>query len=258
MSIKRREFLLGIAALGFPQFAYASDVAPAAIIAFDQGDWPTAAQLAARAGGAMNLSFAARAIATQISINRPSRAPNARMALLQNYSNRALAINPNNLDAKLMSALYDLFRASQVGPVLAITQRYPQSGKAKIDEILRVSPNNDEALALLGSWHFEVVRVSFGSASVIGASINIGQNAFENSIRINPHNLAQKFLYANSLILLDAAASKTRINQLLQSIASARPNNALDRVVKQRATPISTAMRANNFASAKNIAISYL
>lgn len=258
MIMKRRDFIVGITALGLPQIAHASDVLPAAIIAFNQGDWQTAAQLASRAGGAMNLSFAARAIATQISISRPSRAPSIRMALLRDYADRALALNPNNLDAILMSALYDLFRASQVGPMLAITQRYPQSGKAKIDEILRASPNNDEALALLGSWHFEVVRVSLGSASVIGASISIGQNAFESSIRINPNNLAQKFLYANSLILLDAAASKTRINQLLQSIASARPNNALDRVVKQRATPISAAMRTNNFASAKNIAISYL
>ncbi|KAF0117723.1 MAG: hypothetical protein FD163_250 [Hyphomonadaceae bacterium] len=261
--MQRRKWLFG--ALGFcvgcigGGSVFASPIDAPAQAAFQAGNWAEAARLAEAANNEDNLIFAARAIATQIGFERPSRSSAQTMRRFRRLIDLALALNPQNIQAKLLDATYDLFRARQLGPVRAFVDGAATRGKRKLETLIRLSPNLAEAHGLLGNWHYEALRLaSPRTANAIGASEARGRQAFARARVISPNDISFPFLEANSVLLLKPSENAAYAIILLQGIAHSRATNAWERTIKSRSQQLMALLQIRDIEGANNLALSWL
>lgn len=259
--MQRRKIITGLACLSLVGFgsAYAAPIDAEAQAAFQAGNWAEAVRLAEAVNDEENLVFAALAIATQIGFERPSRCSAQTMRRFRRLIDLALAKNPQNIQAKLLDATYDLFRARQLGPVRAFVDGAASRGKRKLEAIIRLAPNLAEAHAFLGAWHYEALRLANPrTATAIGASEARGRQAFARARAISPNDISFPFLEANSVFLLKPRENAAYAITLLQEVIRARSTNRLDRTVKARAQQLLTLLQNPDIDGANNLALSWL
>jgi hypothetical protein len=260
---QRRNWIFGAISLsvGLGGYTHASAAAidTDALEAFNVGNWALAARLAEAKADEENLVFAARAIATQISLQRPSTCSARTMSGFRRLIDLAAARNPHNVQAKLLDAVYDLFRARQIGPVRAFVDGAATRGKQKLEVIIRTSPNNAEAHALLGSWHYEALRFSNQrTAGLIGASELLGRQAFARARVIAPRDTSIPFLEANGILLLNPRENAEDAIKALGVVVGAGTLNQLQRIIKGRAQRLLILLLAQDYTGATNLVLSWL
>lgn len=261
--MQRRKLIAGLVCLSFvgkeSVSACADAIDTGAQAAFQAGNWAEAARLAEAANNEDNFVFAARAVATQIGFERPSRCSAQTMRRFRRLIDLVLAKNPQNMHAKLLDATYDLFRARQLGPVRAFVDGAATRGKRKLETLIRLSPNLAEAHGLLGNWHYEALRLaSPRTANAIGASEARGRQAFIRARAISPDDISFPFLEANSVLLLKPRENAAYAIVLLQGVAHSRATNAWERTIKSRAQQLLALLQNRDVEGANNLALSWL
>ena len=131
------------------------------------------------------------------------------------------------------------------GVMRASWNNSPAQAKEQLDAALAADPNNPYALAALGGWHVELVRVggAFLAGKVYGASLDKGVALFDRAVHAAPDNVAVHYQIALSLAGLDAANYRTRIESELAAAIQGPPQTAYEKFVAARAQELLNLMK---------------
>jgi hypothetical protein len=121
----------------------------------------------------------------------------------------------------------------------------PVQAKAHLDAALAADPVNPYALAALGGWNAEVVRVggAFLAAKIYDASLEKGMALFDRAGRVAPHNVAVHYQIALSLAGVDPARYHARIQDELDAAIQGPPQTAYEKFVAARAQELLNLMK---------------
>jgi hypothetical protein len=212
-----------------------AELNPRAVQFYNKGDYRAVVAIANTQNDADNYAFAARALITETSINRPSLANDKTLNEAQSLVNKALKINKTHKEALLIDAIITLIRARKAGKIKGFATGLPQLGKLKLDNLISLYPNYGEAWALRAAWHIEAVSTGGNSSVILGASAEGGINEYRKAITLDSDNVMIKYAFATSLILLDRNLYATAYSKLLGICASAKPTSKSDQIFIARA-----------------------
>lgn len=238
----RKVFLVLLFLLA-PMQARADDV-PYALYA--AGKYDEAMKAGAKADTAWGFVVAARAALA----DAQTRAKPCLACLEQSikFSNRALRIDDKMPDAHTFRAVALGYKARIVGVIQSRLQNYPKRARRDLDMALAADPKNVWALAALGGWHIEIVRIggSYLADFFYNATTEKGLESFEAAFKSAPDNLPVRFQYALSISGYDSARFSDEITKTLAMIAKMTPKTAYERVAQARAAELAAAWKKDD------------
>ncbi len=105
-------------------------------------------------------------------------------------------------------------------------RRLPQQGKSHIERAAALDPADPWGDALMGAWHFEVVRRGGGRA--LGASLADGMTAYQAAIARAPDDPVIAYFFAVALLASGEAAYLDAARAQLTRTASMPARNGVD------------------------------
>lgn len=235
MNGMRALLISGLCLNAFIISAAQAELSPRAIQLYNKGDYRGVVTLANTQNDADNYAFAARALVTEASINRPSQASSKTLNEAQTLVNKALKINKTHKEALLIDAIITLIKARKAGKIQGFAAGLPQLGKLKLDNLINLYPNYGEAWALRAAWHMEAVSTGGNSSALLGASAESGINEYKKAIALDGDNVMIKYAFATSLIMLDRNLYAASYTKLLGVCAVAKPTSKSDHIFISRA-----------------------
>jgi hypothetical protein len=206
---------------------------------YSDGDFLGAADAAANGADAAALAFAARALLAACIATRNPGELSALLNRAEDSAGAALALEPDSVEARLQLALVYGLRSRRLSLREAFSHGYAQRGRALINEAIRMAPDDPRAFALLGAWHFEVLRRGGRVGALLyGARVGDGVSAFERARRLAPSDPMIALHYALALIQRDPRNAQ-RVQELLQAALRAPARDALDRHAQAEAKRLS-------------------
>lgn len=158
---------------------------------------------------------------------------------------RAIALDGRMADGHVWLATALGYEARLQGVMRASWNNSPAQAKEQLDAALAADPNNPYALAALGGWHVELVRVggAFLAGKVYDASLDKGMALFDRAAHAASHNVAVHYQIALSLAGLDTANYRTRIENELTAAIQGPPQTAYEKFVAARAQELLNLMK---------------
>ena len=158
---------------------------------------------------------------------------------------RSIALDGRLADGHVWLATSLGYEARLEGVVHAGWNNSPAQAKAQLDAALAADPNNPYALAALGGWNTEVVRVGGGflAAKIYDASLEKGMALFDRAGRAAPHNVAVRYQIALSLAGFDQVRYRARIEDELSAAIEGPPQTAYEKFVAARAQELLNLMK---------------
>ena len=158
---------------------------------------------------------------------------------------RSIALDGRLADGHVWLATSLGYEARLEGVVHAGWNNSPAQAKAQLDAALAADPSNPYALAALGGWNTEVVRVGGGflAAKIYDASLEKGMALFDRAGRAAPHNVAIRYQIALSLAGFDQARYRARIEDELSAAIEGPPQTAYEKFVAARAQELLNLMK---------------
>ncbi|HXL70962.1 MAG TPA: hypothetical protein VN935_06945 [Rhizomicrobium sp.] len=158
---------------------------------------------------------------------------------------RAIALDARLADGHVWLATSLGYEARIQGVMRASWSNSPAQAKEQLDAALAADPANPYALAALGGWHAELVRVggAFLAGKVYDASLEKSLALFDRAGRIAPHNVAVHYQIALSLAGVDAAGYRARIENELNAAIQGPPQTAYEKFVAARAQELLNLMK---------------
>ncbi|MBL8550608.1 MAG: hypothetical protein JNJ73_11545 [Hyphomonadaceae bacterium] len=195
---------------------------------YASGDFLGAANAAASAADADAKAFAAQALLAACIRAEPGEL-DALLTRAERAANMALDIDPHSAEARLQLALVYGIRGKRASLREAFRHDYADRGRTLIAEAIQLAPDDPRALAMLGAWHFEVLRRGGRVGGLIyGARMRDGVAAFEQALRLAPGDPMIALHYALALLQRDTR-NGGRAAGLLEAALRASPRDALDR-----------------------------
>ncbi|MAK63005.1 MAG: hypothetical protein CMK09_18705 [Ponticaulis sp.] len=225
------------------------------VIAFDDGRYDEAFTLAAATSEtADRYAFQARSLLAQ-AIHHGEQPPNEVLKRAESLAAKALQLDKRHLEGRIQLAL----ALSMQTRVMSLSEingsGYGTLSRDLAESILEDNPQNVWAHGFLSVWHIEARRVAGPFLSgMAGASVKDGQAHFEKSVETDPENLVVIWQYARALMALNPKKYDDEINGLLSDIRDLSPKDALEAVVKDRASRFETEMTSRNFDRVKSLA----
>lgn len=223
-----------LAALAFMAPAHAD--LPAAREAYAAGDFARAETLASADPSAEAQVFAAGAA---LALLMADQVPDRRAAAgrLLTHARRAVAADAALAEAHLRLAAAIGFEGRYVGTFRAFTRRLPQQGRSHIQQAMALDCDDPWGPAMLGAWHFEVVRRGGGRA--LGASLADGMAAYGEAVASAPHDPVIAYFFAVALLASGEAAYLDAARTQLARSGGLSPREgrdaALDAAISARA-----------------------
>ncbi len=179
--------------------------------AYAAGEFERAETLASIDPSAEAQAFAAGAA---LALLMADRAENRRAVAgrLSAHARAALAADDSLAEAHLRMAAGIGFEGRYTGTFRAFMRRLPQQGKTHIERAMALDGADPWGPAMLGAWHFEVVRRGGGRA--LGASLADGMIAYDAAITRAPDDPVIAYFFAVALLAsgetayLDAARAQ--------------------------------------------------
>jgi tetratricopeptide (TPR) repeat protein len=201
---------------------------------YNAGKYQQAETAGAVEDDAKGLTYAARAILAQEAMSAPCLDCLKRA---ESYARKAIARDPNYVDAHTYLAASLGYQGRIVGLVEARLENLPDQAKANVDAALKADPNNGRALAALGAWNIEVVRAGGETLAkiVYGASLEAGQADFTKAFAASPENLVLRYQYALVLSGYDPQRFHDLIVDSLEHAIAGKPQTAFDAFIQNRA-----------------------
>jgi hypothetical protein len=202
---------------------------------YARGQYDEAMRAGAASGTAGGLAIAARA-AMADAMMRPAPCLDC-LKRGEEYARRAIAADPRAPDGHVWLAAALGYEARIKGLVRARLSNDPAEAKQNLDEALRLQPGNAYALAALGGWNVEVVRVGgkFLANKLYGASLEQGLALFDQATRAAPRNVAVHYQIGLSLAGLGSESMRGRMEGALDAAVQAPPETAYEKFVQTRA-----------------------
>jgi len=210
---------------------------------YAQGHYQDAMRRGEDSHTAEGLAIAARA-ALADAMTRPEPCL-ACLERAEEDARRAIALDGRIADGHVWLATSLGYEARIQGVMRASWGNSPAQAKEQLDAALAADPNNPYALAALGGWHAELVRVggAFLAGKVYDASLDKSMALFDRAGRVAPHNVAVHYQIALSLAGLDEVAYRQRIESELQTAIQGPPQTAYEKFVSGRAQELLTLMK---------------
>jgi len=161
---------------------------------------------------------------------------------------RAIALDGRLADGHVWLATSLGYQARLQGVMHASWNNSPAQAKAQLDAALAADPGNPYALAALGGWNAEVVRVGgdFLAAKIFDASLEKSLMLFDRAGRAAPHNVAVHYQIALSLAGVDPARYRARIEDELNAAIQGPPQTAYEKFVAARAQELLNLMKRDD------------
>jgi hypothetical protein len=210
---------------------------------YAQGHYQDAMRRGEDSHAAEGLAIAARA-ALADAMTRPEPClPCLQRA--EDDARRAIALDTRLADGHVWLATSLGYEARIQGVMRASWNNSPAQAKEQLDAALAIDPANAYALAALGGWHAELVRVggAFMAGKVYDASLEKGLALFDRAGRAAPHNVAVHYQIALSLAGLDEVVYRQRIESELQTAIQGPPQTAYEKFVAARAQELLNLMK---------------
>jgi hypothetical protein len=160
----------------------------------------------------------------------------------EGYARRAIAAGGKMPESYVYLAAALGHQSRIIGIIRARLGNYGDQSREALETALRLRPNFSWALAALGSWNIEVVRVggSWLGDMFYEASFDKGVGLFRRAIAAEPANLVIHFQFALAVAAYDFDGQRPLIMSELTTAAGGTPSSAYDAVVKQRAARLKT------------------
>ena len=210
---------------------------------YAQGHYQDAMHRGEESRSAEDLAIAARA-ALADAMTRPEPCLSC-LERAEEDARRAIALDAHNADGHVWLATSLGYEARLQGVMHASWNNSPGQAKEQLDEALAADPNNPYALAALGGWHVELVRVggAFLANKVYDAGLEKGMALFDRAVRAAPHNVAVHYQIALSLAGLDVDHYRARIESELNAAIEGPPQTAYEKFVAARAQELLTLLK---------------
>jgi hypothetical protein len=155
----------------------------------------------------------------------------------EGYARRAIALGGRMPESYVYLAAALGHQSRIIGIIRARFANYGDQSREALETALRVRPGFSWALAALGSWNIEVVRVggSWLGDMFYEASFDKGVRLFRQAIAAEPANLVIHFQFGLAVASYDLDAHRALILSELGIAAGGTPSSAYDAVVRQRA-----------------------
>ena len=222
--------------LAVPAWANSAEEARALILA---GDYEAARVIAENLNTAEGYALAAESLSAQILLGEIGKL-NKRSKQARKLAEAALALEPDNYNAKLQYALTDGFVTRTSGSLTAFRKKLPTKTLAIIEEFRTAYPDDPIGTALLAAWHMGVVRKTGAKNGYkwFGASQEEGERLYAVALAKAPQDIVIQTNYAMSLLVLDPAQYGPQARPLLEAVAAWPAHNNLFSKVQSRAGEI--------------------
>ena len=210
---------------------------------YAEGHYQDAMRRGEESHSAEGLAIAARA-ALADAMTRPEPCLSC-LQRAEEDARRAIALDGHMADGHVWLATSLGYEARLQGVMHASWNNSPGQAKQQLDAALADDPNNAYALAALGGWHAEIVRVGGGylANKLYDASLEKGMALFDRAGHAAPHNVAVHYQIALSLSGLDATRYRARIESELNVAIEGPPQTAYEKFVAGRAQELLTLLK---------------
>ncbi len=215
---------------------------------YESGKYLDAASLASTADAASSTALAARAtLAHAIYVADPAQRA-AGVQRGEELAGKALSIDPGHVEARLQLVIALHQKTLATTPIGAYFRGYATEARSHLKTALRLDPDNPFAHALLGGWHFEIVRLAGPvlAGILFEAELTDGRAAFAKAIALMPGSIVLRYEFARALLLNDADTNRTEAVRLLRAALQATPTNDLDKMIAARAGALLDAMKSGS------------
>lgn len=210
---------------------------------YAEGHYPEAMRRGEESHTAQGLAIAARAALADAMMRPEPCLPCLQRG--EEDARRAIALDARQPDAHVWLAASLGYQARILGVVRTGLTDSPAQAKAELDQALALDPSNPYALAALGGWHAEVVRVGgeFLAGKIYDASTEKSLALFDHAERAAPHNVAVHYQIALALAGLDTTRYHARMESELQAAIEGPPQTAYEKFVAGRAQELLTLIK---------------
>lgn len=199
---------------------------------FVKGDYDEAHARAAALGTSEAYLLASEAIAAKIILGYYDK-PNQPARQARDLAEKAVALNPDNLDARFHHAVTFGLETQSTGVLKAWRKKMPTRMREEIETLRALAPNDPRGHALLGAWHLGIVnRVGERNAySWYKASTDRGIALYEKAMELAGEDILIASNYAASTILL---GNPDYAQTLMLHVAKMTPRTAPEKEVQSR------------------------
>ncbi len=224
---------------------------------YAEGHYDEAMKLGDENADAATLAVAARAALADASLRDEPCLECLKRA--ENFAERAVEKDPKSVDGHLYHALAMGLQARILGPILSRLRNFPGRAKDDLDAALAADPDNVSALAALGGWNIEIVRIGGASLGKLfyGASVQKGLAAFKASFATGPEDVTVHYQYALSLAGFDTEGYLPQIEAALKIAVNSHANTVYERAAQVRAAKLLDAMTKKDFTAAAALVRKY-
>lgn len=220
----------------------------AMMMAYDAGRYEDALNLAEETSvSADRYAFQARSLlANCIFIGGNPPADTLKRA--EAYARDALRLDENHLEGRMQLAIALSIQTRDMSLREIDQSGYGTLARGLAESILEDDPDNAWANGFLSVWHIEARRVAGAFLSgIVGASLRKSREHFDAAMAADPDNLTLKWQYLRALMAFNPKRFDDEIEDGLIEIAGADPQDALEMVLKERATAYIPLMKSREF-----------
>jgi len=163
----------------------------------------------------------------------------------------AIKANPGAAAARIYLAVALGYEARLIGAVQAARAGLAGQAKSEVDRALAADPANAQALATLGGWHIDTVRIAgaFLAGLAYGATLDDGLAKFSKALELAPDDPVIAYQFALELASYDSARYRARIESALARAAAAPPHSEFERATVKRAAELLTLLQRKDGAA---------
>ncbi len=219
--------------LALPALAFAS-TSDDALTLYRSGDFARAEQLAVTASDPASRTLAAQSILARLMsgelVERAERERRDLARRAQAHAQSALDMDPDYAAAHLRLAAAYGYEGRYVAPLRAFMMRLPQKGRDHIERAIVLDPENPWGPAMLGAWHFEVVRRA--GEGRLDSSLDAAFTHYRAAVLMEDVEPAIPYHFALALAAKDPVAHREEIDALLAQVAAHPSEAAFDQTAR--------------------------
>lgn len=208
----------------------------------EQGDYRAAAERGEALGTAAGYIVAAEALSAQVLVAQ-ARKPKKQAKQAMKLAQKAIALEPDNLDAHIQYALAYGFMTRETGDTKAWATKLPHKCRKVIDAVRARAPNDARGMALKASWHVGILLKDSNYANgLYGADEAKAMLLYAQAHRLMPEDWVINANYLFSAAAMGPRTYAAEIETLMTQLLAKPAVNAVEQVYQARVRELSNIM----------------